>query len=182
MFYASAATSRSPACFAEPFQRFLLEYDDERSGGFEPLHAMPEDRVVVLGLVTTKKPRLESVIELRRRIQEAAQFIPWSAGLSPQCGFAPPWRATASPGGSAAQASLRGGDSRLVWIIDRTLGFALLHDDGYLRPFHRYCARGAGSRGSEVATISGARELRKEGSMRSMRWLGVLGLSMLALL
>ena len=71
------------------FQRFLLEYDDERSGGFEPLRAMPDDRQVVLGLVTTKKPRLESVDELRRRIDEAAKHLPLERlALSPQCGFA----------------------------------------------------------------------------------------------
>ena len=71
------------------FQRFLLEYDDERSGGFEPLRAVPEDREVVLGLVTTKKPRVESVDELKRRIDEAAKQIPLARlALSPQCGFA----------------------------------------------------------------------------------------------
>jgi len=71
------------------FQRFLLEYDDERSGGFEPLRHVPEDRFVVLGLVTTKKPRLESSDELRRRIEEAARLIPLERlALSPQCGFA----------------------------------------------------------------------------------------------
>ena len=71
------------------FQRFLLEYDDERSGGFEPLRHVPEDRFVVLGLVTTKKPRLESPDELRYRIEEAARLIPLERlALSPQCGFA----------------------------------------------------------------------------------------------
>ncbi len=71
------------------FQRFLLEYDDERSGGFEPLRHVPEDRFVVLGLVTTKKPRLESPDELRHRIEEAARLIPLERlALSPQCGFA----------------------------------------------------------------------------------------------
>jgi 5-methyltetrahydropteroyltriglutamate--homocysteine methyltransferase len=71
------------------FHRFLLEYDDARSGGFEPLRHVPEDRVVVLGLITTKKPRLEPVDELRRRIQEAARLIPLERlALSPQCGFA----------------------------------------------------------------------------------------------
>jgi 5-methyltetrahydropteroyltriglutamate--homocysteine methyltransferase len=71
------------------FQRFLLEYDDERSGGFEPLRAVPDDRVVVLGLVTTKKPRIESVAELRARIEEAARLVPLERlALSPQCGFA----------------------------------------------------------------------------------------------
>jgi 5-methyltetrahydropteroyltriglutamate--homocysteine methyltransferase len=71
------------------FNRFLLEYDDERSGGFEPLKHLPEDRVVVLGLVTTKKPALESDDELRVRIREASRYVPLERlGLSPQCGFA----------------------------------------------------------------------------------------------
>jgi 5-methyltetrahydropteroyltriglutamate--homocysteine methyltransferase len=71
------------------FQRFLLEYDDERSGGFEPLRHVPEDRFVVLGLVTTKKSRLESSDELRSRIEEASKFVPLERlALSPQCGFA----------------------------------------------------------------------------------------------
>ncbi len=71
------------------FQRFLLEYDDERSGSFEPLKHVPEDRTVVLGLVTTKKPRLESKDELKRRIEEASKFVPMERlALSPQCGFA----------------------------------------------------------------------------------------------
>src|SRR5689334_11763864 len=71
------------------FNRFLLEYDDERSGGFEPLKHVPEDRVVVLGLVTSKKPRLESEEELKRRIAEASRYIPLERlALSPQCGFA----------------------------------------------------------------------------------------------
>ncbi len=71
------------------FQRFLLEYDDERSGGFSPLRYVPDDRVVVLGLVTTKKPQLESAEELRQRIAEAASIIPLERlALSPQCGFA----------------------------------------------------------------------------------------------
>jgi 5-methyltetrahydropteroyltriglutamate--homocysteine methyltransferase len=71
------------------FQRFLLEYDDARSGGFEPLQYVPEDRTIVLGLVTTKKARLESKEELKRRIREAQAFIPLERlALSPQCGFA----------------------------------------------------------------------------------------------
>jgi 5-methyltetrahydropteroyltriglutamate--homocysteine methyltransferase len=90
MFYASGGYDPIARVFARSrFQRFLLEYDDERSGGFEPLRAMPEDRVAVLGLVSTKKPRLESVDELRRRLDEAAEFIPLERlALSPQCGFA----------------------------------------------------------------------------------------------
>jgi len=71
------------------FQRFLLEYDDARSGGFEPLRHLPEDRVAVLGLVTTKKPRLEAEDELKARIEEAARYVPLERlALSPQCGFA----------------------------------------------------------------------------------------------
>jgi 5-methyltetrahydropteroyltriglutamate--homocysteine methyltransferase len=71
------------------FQRFLLEYDDERSGGFEPLAHVPEDRHVVLGLVSTKKARMESAAELRSRIEEASRFVPLERlALSPQCGFA----------------------------------------------------------------------------------------------
>ena len=71
------------------FQNFLLEYDDNRSGGFEPLKHVPDDRQVVLGLVTTKKPHLESAGELRERIAEAAKVVPLERlSLSPQCGFA----------------------------------------------------------------------------------------------
>jgi 5-methyltetrahydropteroyltriglutamate--homocysteine methyltransferase len=71
------------------FDRFLLEFDDARSGGFDPLGEVPEDRVVVLGLVSSKKPELESKVELKRRIMEASQFIPHDRlALSPQCGFA----------------------------------------------------------------------------------------------
>ena len=71
------------------FNNFLLEYDDERSGGFEPLRHMPEDRTVVLGLITTKKPELEAPDELKKRIEEASKFIPLERlALSPQCGFA----------------------------------------------------------------------------------------------
>ena len=74
---------------AHEFQRFLLEYDDERSGGFEPLRHVPEDRTVVLGLVTTKKAALESKDELKRRIEEATRYVPLERlALSPQCGFA----------------------------------------------------------------------------------------------
>jgi len=90
MFYATGGYEPIARVFARArFQRLLLEYDDERSGGFEPLRAVPEDRVVVLGLVTTKKPRVETVAELRRRIDEAARLIPLDRlALSPQCGFA----------------------------------------------------------------------------------------------
>jgi 5-methyltetrahydropteroyltriglutamate--homocysteine methyltransferase len=67
---------------------FFLEYDDERSGGFEPLRFVPPGKMVVLGLVTTKRPQLESKDDLRRRIEEASQYVPLEQlCLSPQCGF-----------------------------------------------------------------------------------------------
>jgi 5-methyltetrahydropteroyltriglutamate--homocysteine methyltransferase len=69
--------------------RLLLEYDDERSGSFQPLREVPEDRMVVLGLVTTKSGRRESEEELERRTREAAQHIDLERlAISPQCGFA----------------------------------------------------------------------------------------------
>ena len=69
--------------------RFLLEYDTERAGGFEPLRFVPRDKTVVLGLISSKDPRLESQDLLRRRIDEAAQYMPIEhLALSPQCGFA----------------------------------------------------------------------------------------------
>jgi 5-methyltetrahydropteroyltriglutamate--homocysteine methyltransferase len=68
---------------------FFLEYDDERSGTFEPLRFVPDDKVVVLGLVTTKIPALESADELKRRVDEAARYVHGERlCLSPQCGFA----------------------------------------------------------------------------------------------
>lgn len=70
-------------------ERLLLEYDDDRSGSFEALAEVPEDKVAVLGLVTTKTGRRESVEELAARIREASTFIPLERlALSPQCGFA----------------------------------------------------------------------------------------------
>jgi 5-methyltetrahydropteroyltriglutamate--homocysteine methyltransferase len=70
-------------------QRLLLEYDDARSGTFEPLAEVPEDKTVVLGLISTKHPEVESADELIARINEAARYIPLDRlALSPQCGFA----------------------------------------------------------------------------------------------
>jgi 5-methyltetrahydropteroyltriglutamate--homocysteine methyltransferase len=67
---------------------FFLEYDDARSGGFEPLRFVPKGKLVVLGLVTTKRGELESKDELKRRIEEASKFVPLEQlCLSPQCGF-----------------------------------------------------------------------------------------------
>jgi len=67
---------------------FFLEYDDARSGGFEPLRFVPAGKMVVLGLVTTKRPELESKDELKRRVDEAAKYVPLDQiCLSGQCGF-----------------------------------------------------------------------------------------------
>lgn len=69
--------------------RFLLEYESERAGGFEPLRFVPKGKTVVLGLVSSKEPQLESQDELRRRIDEASKYVPLeNLALSPQCGFA----------------------------------------------------------------------------------------------
>jgi 5-methyltetrahydropteroyltriglutamate--homocysteine methyltransferase len=69
--------------------RFLLEYDDERSGSFEPLRFVPADKMVVLGLVSTKVGRLESAETLMRLIETATKYVPLERlALSPQCGFA----------------------------------------------------------------------------------------------
>jgi 5-methyltetrahydropteroyltriglutamate--homocysteine methyltransferase len=69
--------------------RFLLEYDTDRSGSFEPLRLVPRGKDVVLGLITTKEPQLEREDDLRRRIDEAARFMPLEhLAISPQCGFA----------------------------------------------------------------------------------------------
>ena len=72
-----------------PHDRFLLEYDSPRAGGFEPLRHVRKDAVVVLGLVSTKVPQLESLDELRRRVDTAAKYVPLDRlAISPQCGFA----------------------------------------------------------------------------------------------
>jgi 5-methyltetrahydropteroyltriglutamate--homocysteine methyltransferase len=94
MFYASGGYDPiAERVFRQTrFNRFLLEYDDERSGTFDPLRFVPEDRIVVLGLVTTKKERLETQDELERRIEQAAKIVPLERlALSPQCGFASTW-------------------------------------------------------------------------------------------
>jgi methionine synthase II (cobalamin-independent) len=91
MFYASGGYDRiAQQVFRRTrFHRFLLEYDDERSGTFDALRYVPDDRVVVLGLVSSKTPRLESIDDLRARIADAAGIIPLDRlAVSPQCGFA----------------------------------------------------------------------------------------------
>ncbi len=70
-------------------ETYFLEYDDERSGGFEPLRFLPKNKQVVLGLITSKRPGLESKEEIKAKIAEAAQYVPLERlSLSPQCGFA----------------------------------------------------------------------------------------------
>jgi 5-methyltetrahydropteroyltriglutamate--homocysteine methyltransferase len=67
---------------------FFMEWDDARSGGFEPLRFVPDGKAVVLGLVTTKRPELEAKDALKRRIEEASRFVDVDQlCLSPQCGF-----------------------------------------------------------------------------------------------
>ena len=89
-FYASGDYGPITRVFQRTkFHRFLLEYDDERSGGFQPLRQVPEDRTVVLGLVSSKKATLERKDELKHRIEQASEFVPLDRlALSSQCGFA----------------------------------------------------------------------------------------------
>ena len=91
MFYASGGYDRiAEKVFGRSkFDRFLLEYDDARSGTFEPLRYLPDDRVVVLGLVSSKKAQLETAANIKARIDEASRIVPLDRlALSPQCGFA----------------------------------------------------------------------------------------------
>ena len=87
-----AATSRSPsACSAQcNYDGYFLEYDSERAGGFEPLRFLPKgNKIVVVGVITSKSGTLESKDTVKRRIDEAAKFAPLEQlALSPQCGFA----------------------------------------------------------------------------------------------
>ena len=77
------------AMFSTPVDGYFMEYDTERAGGFEPLRLLPRGKKVVLGLVTTKSGALESKDALKRKIDEAARYVPLdSLCLSPQCGFA----------------------------------------------------------------------------------------------
>jgi 5-methyltetrahydropteroyltriglutamate--homocysteine methyltransferase len=69
--------------------RFLLEYDTDRAGGFEPLRFVPRDKMVVLGIISSKLPELEPVDSLVRRIEEASKYVDLDRlAISPQCGFA----------------------------------------------------------------------------------------------
>lgn len=91
--------------------RFLLEYDTERAGGFEPLGFVPGGKTVVLGLISSKDPRLESQDDLCRRIDEAAKYVPLeNLALSPQCGFA-----STAPGNQLKQDEQR---RKLELVVD----------------------------------------------------------------
>ena len=95
----------------------MLEYDDARSGSFEPLQNVPDDRTVVLGLVTTKRVALEDRAALARRIREAAPFVPLERlALSPQCGFASTEEGNLlTPADQEAKLALVSETAREVW-------------------------------------------------------------------
>ena len=79
----------APVLAATSAERLMLEYDDARSGPFEVLGGVPDDKTVVLGLVTTKRPDRESVVDLLKRFSVAADYFPIDQlGVSTQCGFA----------------------------------------------------------------------------------------------
>jgi 5-methyltetrahydropteroyltriglutamate--homocysteine methyltransferase len=83
---------------AKNFDRFLLEYDDWRSGSFEPLRDIPKDKSVILGLISTKRLDLEPQAEIETRIEEAARYFPRDQmGLSTQCGFGTVWEGNPIP-------------------------------------------------------------------------------------
>ena len=91
MFYASGGYDRIAAQVFQRtrFDRYLLEYDDDRSGTFEPLRHVPDDRVVVLGLISSKVPGWKRKRSSRRGSREASKIVPLERlALSPQCGFA----------------------------------------------------------------------------------------------
>lgn len=95
---------------------WMMEYDDDRSGGFEPLADLPEDKVAVLGLVTTKRPALEDPERLRSRIEEAAWFHPREQlGISTQCGFESGTNAPLDSAQQEAKLTLVAGVAREVW-------------------------------------------------------------------
>jgi methionine synthase II (cobalamin-independent) len=117
-FYASGDYGPITKVFRQTrYQRYLLEYDDERSGGFEPLRQVPEDRSVVLGLVSSKRAAMESKDELKQRIQAASAFVPLERlALSSQCGFASTLEGNLlTPDDQAAKLRLVAETSREVW-------------------------------------------------------------------
>jgi len=118
MFYASGGYEPIARVFSRArFQRFLLEYDDERSGTFDALRYVPEDRIVVLGLVSTKQARMETMGDLERRIADAARIVPLDRlGVSPQCGFASTSEGNRlTAGDQREKLELVGETARAVW-------------------------------------------------------------------
>lgn len=96
-----------------PVDRFLLEFDDERAGGFDPLRYMPEDKVAVLGVISTKTAELEDVEALVKRIDEAAKIIDIdNLAVSPQCGFA-----SVALGGNKLTAEQ---EAKKLWLVAET--------------------------------------------------------------
>ncbi len=92
---------------------YFLEYDSPRAGDFAPLRYLPKGKIAVLGLVTTKRPQLESKDDLKRRIDEAARYAPLEQlALSPQCGFASAPRATRSRSPTRSPSSASSSKSR----------------------------------------------------------------------
>jgi 5-methyltetrahydropteroyltriglutamate--homocysteine methyltransferase len=72
-----------------PVERFLLEYDSDRAGGFEPLRFIPQGKMAVLGVVSSKSPELETIEDIQERVDEATKYVDWeNLAISPQCGFA----------------------------------------------------------------------------------------------
>ena len=128
MFYASGGYDRiAQQVFGRShFHRFLLEYDNARSGTFEPLVYVPDDRVVVLGLVSTKTARLETVDELLPRIAEAARVVPLERlAISPQCGFASTSEGNRlSPDDQRAKLEVVAATARAVWPAGAAAGVA----------------------------------------------------------
>jgi methionine synthase II (cobalamin-independent) len=101
---------------ATNFDVFMLEYDDERAGTFEPLAQLPQDKTVVLGLVSTKKPELETVDEISSRIEEASRFYPMGQlGVSSQCGFGSGFIFDAPPERQEAKLRLVAAVATRVW-------------------------------------------------------------------
>jgi 5-methyltetrahydropteroyltriglutamate--homocysteine methyltransferase len=97
---------------ATEVDEYLLEYDTPRAGDFEPLRFVPEGKAVILGLVSTKTPELESEDELKRRIAEAAKHVPLERlGISPQCGF--------SSGGGGGQPITQDDTRRKIELLQR---------------------------------------------------------------
>ncbi len=119
MFYASGGYDRiAQHVFGRTrFHRYMLEYDDERSGTFEPLRHVPDDRVVVLGLISTKTGTLESAEMVRARIDEASRIVPLERlALSPQCGFASTHEGNRlSPDDQRRKLELVASTARAVW-------------------------------------------------------------------